>query len=307
MHTLHRKFVTLKSAVLAIQCAVRYRAAKNIFNELMKEQKDVGKLKQNNEKLKQEMASLRAMLSAQAKESAASETHNRELADKQKRISELERRVAEIERELEAAKKMVEKLEADLVTQREKSVQEMEQTRQNRQRRESATATSPNVKDRKSHRSRISSGSGHEMLAIAATGSLPDGIPEDYASAEVLAEHRSRVATLQEELEVERKLRREADGEIIKLRAASNGVKLNDEDVSALLAPQLSSLRSEGLSEQSSFAEDDTPAQVRYVTFSRPHSSVVFHYVAPCVISLFCNFWLIQRDAIFDFVPVPSS
>lgn len=262
MYIRDKNFRKLKSAILALQCAVRFRAAKSIFHELMKEQKDVGKLKQNNEKLKQEMASLRAMLSAQAKESAASDTHKNELAEKQKSIDELERRVAEIERELEAAKKMVEKLESDLVAQKDKAAKEAEQTRLNRQRREDL---SPDLRNASGHRKRASSGSGHNMVAAAASASsLPEGMPVDYISPEVLAEHRSRVATLEEELEAERTLRRQADGEIIKLRAAINGVKLNDEDVSALLAPQLSSLRSEGLSTQSSF-DDDNQAQVRYV------------------------------------------
>jgi DNA repair exonuclease SbcCD ATPase subunit len=226
----------------------------------MKEQKDVGKLKQNNEKLKQEMGSLRAMLSAQAKEGAASETHNREIAEKQKRIIELERRVAEIERELEAAKKMVDKLENDLVLQKETAAKEIEQTKQNRQRRNPANE-SPSQSGRK-------------------IASVPEGIPADYVSPEVLAEHRSRVATLEEELDYERKLRHQTDGEIIKLRAASNGVKLNDEDVSALLAPQLSSLRSETVSEESSYADGNTPAKVRYVNADRLLLPVIFQRLA---------------------------
>jgi myosin heavy subunit len=260
MHIRQKKFVSLKSAILALQCATRFRAARKIFTELMKEQKDVGKLKQNNEKLKEEMGSLRAMLAAQAKEGAASETHNREIAEKQKRIIELERRVAEIERELEAAKKMVDKLENDLVLQKETATKEIEQTKQNRQRRNANE--SPNQSNRK-------------------IASVPEGIPVDYVSPEVLAEHRSRVATLEEELDYERKLRHQTDGEIIKLRAASNGVKLNDEDVSALLAPQLSSLRSETVSEESSYADGNTPAKVRYVTADR--------LLLPVIFSLLCK------------------
>lgn len=54
-----------------------------------------------NNKLKEEMASLRAMLNAQAKESAASDKHVKELKEKQDRIDYLEKRVAEIEKELE--------------------------------------------------------------------------------------------------------------------------------------------------------------------------------------------------------------
>ena len=115
----YRKFITrkhylmLKSATIALQCAARSRVARNVLLELQKEQKDVGKLKLNNEKLKQEMASLRAMLAAQAKGAEADAEHEAELAVKEEQIKELEARVAEIEKELDAAKKLVEDLEAD--------------------------------------------------------------------------------------------------------------------------------------------------------------------------------------------------
>jgi hypothetical protein len=234
----------------------------------MKEQKDVGKLKQNNEKLKEEMGSLRAMLAAQAKEGAASETHNREIAEKQKRITELERRIAEIEKELEVAKKMCDKLENDLVLQKEASAKEIEQTRQNRQRRN--PNESPGV-------------SNHKKIA-SSSGPLPEGMPSDYVSPEVVAEHRARVATIEEELEYERNLRRQADGEIIKLRASINGVKLNDEDVSALLAPQLSSIRSETMSEESSFADEKTPAKIRYVN--------AYSLLLPLILSAWPMLWI---------------
>jgi hypothetical protein len=49
---------------LALQCRKRHRDAIHAMLELKKEQKDVGKLKGHNEKLKEEMASLRAMLAA---------------------------------------------------------------------------------------------------------------------------------------------------------------------------------------------------------------------------------------------------
>ena len=50
-----------------------------------------------------------------------------------------------------------------------------------------------------------------------------------------LAEHQAMVAKLDEELETERRFRREADGEIIKLRAQMSGVTLEDSDVDALI------------------------------------------------------------------------
>lgn len=222
------------------------------MNELKKEQKDVGKLKQNNERLKQEMASLRAMLAAQAKESAADEEHKKELEDKESRIMELEKRISDIEKELEEAKKLVEKLEADIARQTAESAKDKEQLHHLRTRR--AAPESPVPK----HKRKISSGSGNVPPVP-----LPDGVPADYVSPEALAEHRAKVAILEEELEEERRLRREADGEIIKLRAAINGVKLNEDDVKALLAPQLAS---GAVSEESSYADEDSYPK-RYVWF----------------------------------------
>merc|ERR1712228_1059060 len=53
----------------------------------------------------------------------------------------------------------------------------------------------------------------------------------------VLTQHLAEIARLERELEVEKKSHREADGEIIKLRAAINGVQLTDAYVKDLVAP----------------------------------------------------------------------
>jgi len=248
-----KKFTMLQSAILALQCAARSRAARYELNEMKKEQKDVGKLKGMNEKLKQEMASLRAMLAAQSKESAAGEKHKKELQAKEERIAELEKKIAEIEKDLEEAKKLVEKLESDLSRQSEEAAKDKEQiqTLRSRQRRQGGSPI---------HSRKISSGSGHGLLPPPPPP--PEGYPEGFASPEVLAEHRAKVAILEEELEEERKLRREADGEIIKLRAAINGVKLNEDDVNALLAPQFSG---EQASEESSYADEESKRYVHSV------------------------------------------
>ena len=112
-----KRFKMLKNATISLQCKTRQIIATKFLFDLKREQKDVGKLKQNNEKLKEEMASLRAMLSAQAKEGAASEQHKKELKEKEDQITELEKRIAEIEKELKAAKAKVEKLEAEAIMQ----------------------------------------------------------------------------------------------------------------------------------------------------------------------------------------------
>jgi hypothetical protein len=240
--------------------------AKRLLDELKKEQKDVGKLKNANEKLKQEMASLRAMLASQAKESAANKAHAKEIAEKEERIAELEKRIIEIEKELEAARKTVEKLEADLEKQQSeafKDKEEMQKLRKHRPAlRSSGSGEWGNVS---AHHQRSQTTDGTTFNASA--------VPADYVSPEVLAAHRARVATLEEELEAERKFRREADGEIIRLRAHINGVELNDADVNALLARKLEGapgLRSEAMSEESSFAGDEPDK--RYVVLQRRRS-----------------------------------
>ena len=237
-----KKFRKLCSAVLALQCAKRVRDAKKILNEYKKEQKDVGKLKNMNTKLKEEMASLRAMLAAQAKESNASAEHEKALAAKQKEIDDLEKRVAELEKELITAKKLVESLESDLTSQRQTSAKDKEMILQMKKRGFDSTP------------------SARPMGSSVTT----DKIPTDYVSPEVLAEHRSHVARLEEELEGEKRLRREADGEIIKLRAAVNGVKLDEGMVRDLLAPSPSA--SGFTSEENSVAGDESPMKMRYVT-----------------------------------------
>ena len=73
MQRRYKNYNMLKSASIALQCAQRCIKAKSILAALKHEQKDIGKLKQNNEKLKMEMASLKAMLAAQAKGSADKE------------------------------------------------------------------------------------------------------------------------------------------------------------------------------------------------------------------------------------------
>lgn len=247
--TAQKKFRLLCSAILALQCAKRKRDAKKVLDEFKKEQKDVGKLKNVNAKLKEEMASLRAMLAAQAKESSAGLEHTRALNEKQKEIDALQKRVAEIEKELNDAKKMVEKLENSLSEQRQASAQDKETILQMKKR-----GFDPRMSKR------VTGGE------TATTNSSNQNFPADSVSPEVLAEHRSHVARLEEELEAERRLRREADGEIIKLRAAINGVKLDEGMVRDLLAPSPSA--SGFTSEENSLAGDESPSKIRYVCIS---------------------------------------
>eukprot|EP00522_Entomoneis_paludosa_P005598 CAMPEP_0172451804 /NCGR_PEP_ID=MMETSP1065-20121228/9679_1 /TAXON_ID=265537 /ORGANISM="Amphiprora paludosa, Strain CCMP125" /LENGTH=1627 /DNA_ID=CAMNT_0013203775 /DNA_START=258 /DNA_END=5141 /DNA_ORIENTATION=+ len=263
---LQKHYKQLCSAVLALQCAKRRRDAKKILGEFLKEQKDVGKLKGMNDKLKEEMASLRAMLAAQANQTNASIEHDKALAEKQAKIAELEKRVAEIEKELAEAKDLVGKLEAKIKAQDEQSKADKESIYQLKSR--GYTGGQPQSGGGTKARRGSATGAAPPTVQTVvvqanADGSVPDGaisVPANYVSPEVLAEHRSRVARLEEELDEERRLRRDADGEIIKLRAAMNGVKLDDSMVSALLAPQLSAQNSGVTSEDSSYAGDYEPS-----------------------------------------------
>jgi myosin heavy subunit len=240
-----KKYRLLKSAIIALQCAVRRRTALNMLTELKREQKDVGKLKNANVKLKEEMATLRAMLNAQAKESAAGAAHLKELKEKEDQIALLERRIAEIEKELEEAKATVEKLESDIQRQAVEGSQDKSELQQLRASRRPSKRTpdSPPI-----HR---------RMSSAVVAESIPEGMPENYVSPALLQEHMSKVAKLEEALEEERYHRREADGEIIKLRAAINGVSLNSDDVKALLAPQQSGTISSAVSDAGSVDFDE--------------------------------------------------
>lgn len=227
MHVRNKNYRKLKSAILALQCRMRVKIATKALKELKGEQKDIGKLKENNEKLKMEMQSLKAMLAAQAKEDASNIKHIQELEAKQQEIDRLEKRVAELEHLLSLEKATVEKLEAQIRAQQEQAAEDIAnvQLRASMHRPSTAPHKSPH------HEPRVSDAELHSM-------SMPS-LPSNNVSPEVVAKHRAAVAHMEEELKAERKLRREADGEIIKLRAAINGVQLNDAEVEALLAQKL--------------------------------------------------------------------
>lgn len=246
---------------MSLQSKRRATVARRLFNELKKEQKDVGKLKGMNTKLKEEMASLRAMLAAQAKEGAASAEHEKALAEKQAKLDNLEARIADLEKQLAEAKQKVSQLEASLAQQKSISAKDKEQINQlTKQLRtvEAKGSTGGFVEQPIMRRSLSKDSQEHQRSG--SSSSIPAGIPADYVSPEVLAEHRVKVALLEDELASERRLRREADGEIIKLRAAANGVKLDSDMVSDLLSPDATR------SEESSFADSEvSPSKPRYV------------------------------------------
>ena len=223
--------------MLALQCRTRVKIAKKELKALMGEQKDIGKLRDNNEKLKQEMQSLKAMLSAQAKEGAASAAHEKEIKEKQDEIDALEKRVAELEKQLATEQALIEKLETDLKAQKQAAMDAKINASMNT----SSHHHPPGSPRSPTGKKRTVGQSPHVRTNSAdVDGALQmPNLPSNYVSPEIVAQHKAKLGRLEEELKAERKLRREADGEIIKLRAQINGVKLNDGEVDALLAQKL--------------------------------------------------------------------
>lgn len=242
--------------------------ARSLLFELKREQKDVGKLKQSNEKLKSEMASLKAMLAAQSKEDASRVANAKGLEDKQKEIDRLERRVAQLEQELQQKKAMIEQLEEKMKAQKEKATSELSKLQHQvhhlnttRSHRRSPTPPSPG-----GHRGAASPASSKRKTADESGLS---SVAENMVSPEVLAEHRAELRRLEDELEAERQHRRAADGEIIKLRAAMGGVQLSDSDVNALLPDAMESLppaETETIDEGDEDEEEDERLDQRYVS-----------------------------------------
>lgn len=273
MHKRRTNYLKLKSAILALQCRTRVKIAKTFLKSLQGEQKDIGKLKQNNEKLKMEMQSLKAMLTAQAKEGASNAKHAQELEDKQKEIDRLEKRVAELESQLATEKAAIVKLEEDMKVQKE-------QTAELAQRASIRAPGSPRRSTTKSshHEARVSD---TELNSLA----MP-GLPSNYVSPEIVAKHKASVSRLEGELKEERKLRREADGEIIKLRAAINGVELNDAEVDALLAQKMEGApkKAERYVSQMMYSLRDNAQSIVGVRFV---ALVTFAFVLNGVVSLF--------------------
>lgn len=254
MEKLRRLFMTLKSALLALQCVVRKRIAKKIYDDLRREQKDVGKLKQNNEKLKSEMASLKAMLQAQAQSAASGAQNTKDLEAKQAEINGMEKRIKELEIELDKQKALVKDLEERITKQKSQFQSEKQLFQQNHdlQMQHAQQQHKRSSSNASSAASRMPASPSPTMRTRKIDFMLPEdapvppnidmpNIPSDFISPEVVEHHKAEVAKMEAELDAERQLRRQADGEIIKLRATLNGVDLKQEDIEALMAQQLES------------------------------------------------------------------
>ena len=237
-------YLNLKSATISLQCRQRRGIAKKVLTDLKHEQKDIGKLKQNNEKLKSEMASLKAMLAAQAKGDANKAESEKELKEKEVEIKRLEKRIKQLEEEIEKEKEKVKKLENQVeneriqVSKHKEQISVLTQQNQNLMKDPSSPRRAMN-----SSRAEPSSPKAKPVIQPQAAVHLPVPVAppvvisnEEFSvDSKALEEQRSLVARLEDELERERAARRETDGEVIKLRAQISGVKLNEDDVKALL------------------------------------------------------------------------
>lgn len=215
MYIRKNAFRKLRSASVAIQCCVRRGIAKKEFNELKRSQKDMGKLKEHNEKLKMEMASLKAMLQAQAASDAGKAENKKAIEEKEEEIKKLEIRVSQLERELANEKEFVQKLENELAAQKENNhriVQDLQYQKE-------LLAKSPQVSEQARKHSRAQS-----TGIPAVTEPLAEAVVVGHTiTPEALAMHRAEVARLEAQLEEERKMRHAASREIRSLRSALEG------------------------------------------------------------------------------------
>jgi len=245
----HSMFRHLKSAVISLQCRQRCRVALAEYDELRREQKDIGKLKQNNEKLKTEMASLKAMLQAQAQSASSTAQSSKELEDKQAEIDSLEKKISKLEEQLESEKAAVKKLEEKMQKQSESFVTEKKRLQETFEhemklavKKHGAQKIDP-ASPKMSVPKEMSPVVQKQMKEIAVNNAAPAPsmpiLPDDYVSPKVVEAHKRSIARLEQELAMERGQRRKADGEIIKLRAEINGVELQEHEVQSLLAQEV--------------------------------------------------------------------
>lgn len=218
MHVCQSAYRKLRSAAIALQCCYRRGAAKAVLEQLKKEAKDMGKVKQANEKLKMEMASLKAMLQAQAASSAGKAETEKAVAEKQKEIDALESRISVLEAELDREKENVKKLENDLNAQKENNLRLTENLQYQKNLVQEQGSRSPLPKNKKHSRG--------SSLADATAPMAPAELVQDAVvvghtiTPEALAMHRAEVARLEEQLEEERRMSRAARIEVKNLRAA---------------------------------------------------------------------------------------
>jgi myosin heavy subunit len=270
MHVCRSAYKKLKSATVALQCALRRGIAKKTLAQLKHEQKDMGKLKENNEKLKMEMASLKAMLQAQAASDAGKVQSEKAIAEKQKEIDRLESRIKQLEVELSKEKENVKKLENDLNVQRGSNQRLSHDLQYQKELLSRAPPSSPGGQASKKHTRAFSSdgiedtASKTHSRAVSANASIPEPLVDAVVighsiTPEALAMHRAEVARLEDQLDEERRVGRAARIEVKNLRAAMADKGMTDFTASTEISDNVSEIS--GSEHQQSELEPET----RYV------------------------------------------
>jgi myosin-5 len=289
MYICKNAFRKLRSASTAIQCCVRRSIAKKEFNEIKRAQKDMGKLKEHNEKLKMEMASLKAMLQAQAASDAGKEENRKAIEEKEKEVKQLETRVSQLERELANEKQFVQKLEKELEEQKENN----RRTIQDLQYQKELVAKSQQVSEQTRKHSRAQSAG----VPVAAEPIAEAVVVGHTITPEALAMHRAEVARLEAQLEEERKMRHAASREIKSLRSALEGKGDYDATASTKFISDTMSEVTESEVDRSDVANlndvEPVEPELRYVT-------LVAFLACVCLNVLFLLRGLLDRESCFD-------
>ncbi len=231
MHVNKRAYKTLRSATISLQCRARRGAAKKEFDQIKREAKDMGKIKEHNEKLKMEMASLKAMLQAQAASDADKVKSKKAIAEKQEEIDRLEARIAHLEVDLEKEKENVKRLENDLNVQKGDNArlsQDLQYQKEMAMALRGASTPTKHARNLSGNElQKAPSGkhsrnfSANELVSTVPAEAVVDAVVVGHTiTPEALAQHRAEVARLEEELEEERRMGRAARIQIKNLRAA---------------------------------------------------------------------------------------
>jgi len=207
MRRCHYKFKRMKTAAIALQCRQRRGTAKKLLLGLKGEQKDIGKLKANNEKLKLEMASLKAMLAAEAQTTATKAASQNQLRVKEAEIAKLEKRIAELEAELEKERDRVKKIEKKLENEKAQSTKREDEISALRQQNQNLKNVPPPPPSLLSSPMRSPS----RKNAIANSSEVEKVYVERDVDPEELAEQKALVVRLETELGRERISRKTAD------------------------------------------------------------------------------------------------
>jgi DNA gyrase/topoisomerase IV subunit A len=166
----------------------------------------------------------------------------------------LEKRIVELESELEKEKENMKKLEKKLEKEIKKSSKREDEIsalrEQNKNLQNSAPPPPPPARS----------------SSIGSPQSTKSNFSEREIDNEEFLQQKERIMRLEKELEIERNSRKEADGEVIRLRAAINGVNLDESMIQSLI-PAGDDLSKPSAEEQTTESQITFESEARYVLF----------------------------------------